>query len=380
MTFAPANASTWTGTATLNTAPAPGAANTIQFIATDDAGNSTDSANPVTITVFAISQVVDSTGPTITYSGGGVTATIQGADQTPYTISGQATDASGVASITLTQNTTPVSFTTLTGIGTATATFVATTPLAAASLGVNAFEMIATDASPAANQTTHDWTVTLDSSGGTDTDPPTVAWITPPGDIAIAGAEGTPYTVEAVVTDVSGVASATINTIPVTPDGSGNVTLPILLTTGVNTVTIDAIDASVASNDTGNLTHTITLQPTLGPTLTVTNPGSDITIAGSDGQVFGVTGQATSPFGVQSVTVNGQPVSLDAQGNFTALIILSIGQNQVTVVATDAQVIPQSTTISHVVTLTEGSTNGVTVEISPDQLRIGVAIHERGVE
>jgi len=50
-----------------------------------------------------------------------------------------------------------------------------------------------------------------------------------------------------------------------------------------------------------------------------------------------VTGTATDDSGVAKVTVNGQPTALDATGNFSTEILLKIGENRITVAATDIQ-------------------------------------------
>lgn len=50
-----------------------------------------------------------------------------------------------------------------------------------------------------------------------------------------------------------------------------------------------------------------------------------------------VTGKASDESGVFEVTVNGEQASLDDQGNFSADILLRVGDNTVTVVATDTR-------------------------------------------
>jgi hypothetical protein len=71
------------------------------------------------------------------------------------------------------------------------------------------------------------------------------------------------------------------------------------------------------------------------PTLTVTNPASNISVANAvDTQT--VTGVATDNVAVTQCTVNSVAQTLDASGNFTTTIPLIVGANTITVQAKDA--------------------------------------------
>ena len=130
--------------------------------------------------------------------------------------------------------------------------------------------------------------------------------------------------------------------IPVTVNGDsvsvatdGSFSYPLILTEGSNTITIVATDTSGNPN---TVTRTVTYTPpvvadTTAPMLIVTSPMNN--------QVFEineitVSGYATDDSGILSVTVNGDPVSVAADGSFSVVTFLTGGLNSITVIATDA--------------------------------------------
>lgn len=68
------------------------------------------------------------------------------------------------------------------------------------------------------------------------------------------------------------------------------------------------------------------------PTLTVTSPSEGMTTVED---TITVTGAAVSQKGIKSVTVNGAAVTVGSGGVFSTTITLALGQNTITVVATD---------------------------------------------
>jgi uncharacterized protein YfaP (DUF2135 family) len=81
-----------------------------------------------------------------------------------------------------------------------------------------------------------------------------------------------------------------------------------------------------------------------------------------------------------SLTVNGTAVATDANGNFSTAIQLAGGANTIAVVATDAQQVPQQTTITRTVTLSvPPPPDDVTVVLSSDEQRIQQQIEQRGL-
>jgi chitodextrinase len=358
-----------TATAPLQADVAPGFQNQIEVRFTDTNGQT----GSVTTLVRAITQTADVTGPTVAWSNGGSNANVDGANGISVLLSGTVSDPSGVKSLVVTQNAAQIY---------STGSFPQGAFAFPATLvtGANAFVCTFTDASGNLNTTIVNFTLTL-ALAGVDVSPPTVGWQAPGGSITIAGSVGQSYTVRANVVDPSGIQSVTINGTAVTPDASGNVSLPVTLALGANVVTLVAVDNSAAHNSTGSLTQTITLVATLGPTLTVTTPTAlQSTVSGGDGTLQVFEGTVTAASGVTQFTINGSPVPLDTNGNFSTFVILRTGQNTIEIVAVDGQLVAASTVLDYLVTLVDGPAQPVDIELSEDQIRTGARIHERGLE
>ncbi len=166
--------------------------------------------------------------------------------------------------------------------------------------------------------------------------------------------------------------------------------------TGTATINVAALPGAVnqiqfQAIDTLGIPSTITTVTVLGidpsgtspnpPVFTVAEPAQAQTVlTGSDGLLFEVTGQVTADNGVAQLLVDGQPTPFDSLGNFDTFIILRIGQNTLTLIATDAAQPPLTSTVSFLITLNQGAPPPVDIEISSDQIRMGVRVHERGVE
>jgi len=73
-----------------------------------------------------------------------------------------------------------------------------------------------------------------------------------------------------------------------------------------------------------------------GPQIAVTSPDIQrgLTIKSNE-EVVTVQGKATDDSGVAWVTVNGQKADLDGQGNFSAELLLKVGDNKITVASSD---------------------------------------------
>jgi hypothetical protein len=69
-----------------------------------------------------------------------------------------------------------------------------------------------------------------------------------------------------------------------------------------------------------------------GPTLAVTSPAEGATVTSARQTI---SGTATDPYGVRSLSVNGQPVAVGADGSWSTPATLHDGPNQLTVVATN---------------------------------------------
>jgi hypothetical protein len=124
-----------------------------------------------------------------------------------------------------------------------------------------------------------------------------------------------------------------------------------------------------------------TVSSSPAPDVTITEAASSpITISGSDGLGYGIEGQATSGAGIGLLTVAGQPTPLDLAGNFSAPITLQSGVNVIVITATDIQMPALSTTVTVEIDLQAQAGSPPTIQLSADQLRIGVRIVERGLE
>lgn len=75
---------------------------------------------------------------------------------------------------------------------------------------------------------------------------------------------------------------------------------------------------------------------TTPPEIVITSPEvkRGVKLTGRESSVT-VTGRATDASGVAGVTVNGQAAALDENGNFSAEVLLRVGDNTITIVATD---------------------------------------------
>ncbi|WP_226989252.1 hypothetical protein [Desulfuromonas sp. TF] len=94
-----------------------------------------------------------------------------------------------------------------------------------------------------------------------------------------------------------------------------------------------AKDAAGNISATKSATVQITLAVTTPPTLTISTL-ADGTRTNQD--TLNLSGNASDPDGIESVTVNGQAVTVNADGSFSTALVLVEGINTITVVATDS--------------------------------------------
>lgn len=81
-----------------------------------------------------------------------------------------------------------------------------------------------------------------------------------------------------------------------------------------------------------------TVSDLMPPSITITSPDVTRSLkAVSKDKNLTVSGKATDESGVVEVTVNGEQARLDGQGNFSADILLKIGENQISVIAVDTK-------------------------------------------
>ncbi len=274
----------------------------------------------------------DTTPPTVTISSPVSGSTVNTAT---VTVSGTATDAVGVTSLTV--NGAPVTITSGTSISYSTTVTLVS--------GLNTITVVAKDA--AGNSGTATATITLDNIL------PTVS-ITSPTNGQIVS---TPtITVSGTASDNVGVTSLTVNGAPVTLV-AGAYSTTVTLVSGSNTITVVAKDAAGNSR---TATVTVTLDNTK-PAVTITSPVSGSTV---NTPTVTVSGTATDAVGVTSLTVNGNPVTITpgTSVSYSTTVTLVSGLNTITVVAKDAA--GNSGTATSTVTFTPPDTTAPTVTIT----------------
>jgi hypothetical protein len=122
----------------------------------------------------------------------------------------------------------------------------------------------------------------------------------------------------------SGATSALVNGVPVELE-AGEIDEQVALAEGRNDIEVVALDAA------GNRAQArLTVErDTIAPDLTVNLPATPLHTSEN---LIEVTGRA---LGARWLRVNGQLVAMDAGGNFTVVLPLSLGQNEIVLTATD---------------------------------------------
>lgn len=136
------------------------------------------------------------------------------------------------------------------------------------------------------------------------------------------------------------------------------------LADGAHTITVNAAD-----ND-GNLADVATVNikvDTVPPTLNLTSPTDGLITNQSTVTVAGTTNDVTSS--PVTLTVNGETVTVNADGSFSTTVSLTEGENVITVVATDAA--GKSSTVTRTVTLDTGMPVFHSVTITPNPVDAG---------
>lgn len=272
-----------------------------QYVFTPVSKSVTVTNQDTSLAAFVATQ--DITPPTVTVSPADGIATNNAA----LTISGAATDANGIKSVTI--NGTAIT------VSQADGSFYKNFTLSA---GTNNYTIIATD--KAGNQTTATRSVMYDLT------PPTLTVSPESGTLT---STATP-TVSGTVTDVSGIQSIAVNGIAATVNPvDGSFAQAINVVAGANTFTVIATDK--AGNQT-TVTRSITLVAT-PPVLTVSAPTDNsktnqthISVSGtvSDNATVTITVNSDTP---QTATISGS--------SYGAIITLTAGINTITVKAAD---------------------------------------------
>ncbi len=137
------------------------------------------------------------------------------------------------------------------------------------------------------------------------------------------------------------------------------------LTDGSHTVVANITDNDGNAATAVNRSFTVDTVP---PSLSVTAPANATTYTNVTSiTVSGVTNDATSS--PVTVTVNGTAVTVDAGGNFSKSVSLSLGSNTITVIATDAA--GKTTTVTRTVVLDQTAPTISAISINPNPVNAG---------
>ena len=300
----------------------PDGAGSITVTATDRAGNTTQVTRSITVDTSPPQLVVVSPADGLI------------AAQASLTVSGTVEDSiSGVPSVLVNGQSAAVSG----------GTFSLTVTL---SEGENAITVTATNG--AGLSTVIYRSVTL------DTVPPVLTVESPTGgEITTSPA----FTLSGTASDAtSGISSVTVNgeSLELTV---GAFSKAVTLLEGTNQFVFVATDNAGLQT---TVTRTVMLD-TVNPALSVTSPPDDLMTNNPALTISGTASDATS--GLVSVTINGAPVTV-TDGAFSQTVTMEEGQNEYTIIATDA--VGHTSTVTRSVVLDTTPPEFVSVDIGPD--------------
>lgn len=161
--------------------------------------------------------------------------------------------------------------------------------------------------------------------------------------------------------------SAVSTGITKTPSGKGytcSYTPESALGDGSHTIYINASDHDGNAAIQQSVQFTV---DTVAPTLNLTSPADNLKTNEDTVTVSGTTNDATSS--PVTVTINGDPVTVQSNGSFSKAVTLTEGENTITVIATDSA--DKSTTIVRHVTKDTGAPVFVSVEIVDNPVGAG---------
>lgn len=300
----------------------PDGAGSITVTATDRAGNTAQVTRSITVDTSPPQLVV------VSPTDGLITA------QESLTVSGTVEDSiSGVSSVLVNGQSAAVSG----------GTFSLTVTL---SEGENAITVTATNG--AGLSTVISRSVTL------DTVPPILTVNSPTGgEITTSPA----FTLSGTASDAtSGISSVTVNGESLELTG-GAFSKAVTLLEGTNQFVFVATDNAGLQT---TVTRTVMLD-TVNPALSVTSPPDDLMTNNPALTISGTASDATS--GLVSVTINGSPVAV-TDGAFSQAVTMEEGQNEYTIIATDA--VGHTSTVTRSVVLDTTPPEFVSVDIGPD--------------
>lgn len=182
-----------------------------------------------------------------------------------------------------------------------------------------------------------------------------------------AGGSGVDISSLAVKIDGTALAASAIKATAITNGYSVTATPSAALSDGSHAATINCSDNDGNAAVEKTTSYTIDTVP---PTLNVTSPAEGLITATQTVTVSGTTNDATSSPTI--VTVNGNSVTVAANGTFSTTVTLAEGDNTITIIATDAA--GKSTTVVRHVTLDTSVPEIKSVTITPNPANTGASM------
>jgi hypothetical protein len=335
------NANSWLTTLAIGQGVTP-----VRFEARDEKNN----IQRDTLYVRYNPQIQDTTGPALTVSTPQQGITVQTGQ---INVSGFASDASGLKSITVAVN----NGTPLTAAITNNHDFSLMVALDT-TVTTNTIAVLARDTKD--NESRVDRTITYDATA-VDTTDPSVQIMQPANGYQSSAAS---ITVRGNADDPgSGVSKITVLVDTVEYDATLNGlqwTATVTLTEGSHSIKARACDTKGNCSEANiSVTYSAAITDTIAPVLSVTNPQDGITVSGSR---ITITGTAQDASAVQSVTVNGE-IAAPASGSWSTyseweyIADLASGENTFTVSATDSSARHNATSITLHVIYTPSTSN-----------------------
>lgn len=166
---------------------------------------------------------------------------------------------------------------------------------------------------------------------------------------------------------IDGTAITDIKTTAITNGYSVTATPASALSDGSHTVKINASDNDGNAAEEKTTTFTVDTVP---PTLNITSPAEGLITASETITVSGTTNDATSS--PTTVTVNGNAVTVSANGSFSTTVTLAEGENTITIIATDAA--GKTSTVTRHVTRNSKVPQIKSVAITPNPANTGASM------
>lgn len=170
-----------------------------------------------------------------------------------------------------------------------------------------------------------------------------------------------------IAVTIDGTAVTDIKTTAITNGYSVTATPASALSDGSHTVKINASDNDGNAAEEKTTTFTVDTVP---PTLNITSPAEGLITASETITVSGTTNDATSS--PTTVTVNGNAVTVSANGSFSTTVTLAEGENTITIIATDAA--GKTTTVVRHVTRNSSIPEIKSVSITPNPANTGASM------